>query len=356
MKVLFFSLLILILYPYIIYFIILEILQLFTKKSEYITDDKFFPKVSIIVPAYNEEFVIKKKIENLLKLDWPKNKIEHIVISDGSNDKTPVIIKKFKTIKPIILKSRIGKAQILNRYIPKAKGDIIILTDANTLFKSDTVKNIVKYFSSPKTGVVCGKLLFSGMKEETKYWNFENILKRVESKIGGLFNANGGIYAIRKEYFKKIPDDTIVDDIAIPLKIDEQGYKILYAEDAVAFEQTSEKWKDEIRRRIRIGYGNLQLLYFWIKGIIRIKGIKIFTFISHKIIRWMIPLFLILIFFTNIVLLSERLFFFTFVVQVFIYLNSLFLKNIFSYFVKINFALLIGYVRFVFGKGENIWA
>ncbi len=351
----FFILIFFILYPYLFYPLILKIIFLFKKARYFVFNDNYFPKITLLIPAYNEGSVIKEKIKNLLEISYPKSKKEIIIISDGSTDKTAEIVKRFKNIKFINQLKRTGKIKILNKYIPKAKGEIVILSDANTFFKKDSVKNLIKYFSDKSTGSVCGNLIFKGIKGEIKYWNYENILKRLEGDIKGLFGANGGIYAIRKKYFKKIPDDTIIDDIMIPMLINSRGYEIIFSKRSTAWEYTGQTWKEEFKRRRRIGFGNLQILYYLFKKIIKLKGIKLFTFSSHKIIRWMAPVLMAFLFIINIFLIENIFFLITFIMQLFVFINAVFFNNILSYFIRMNFALLTGYIRFIRGKSEGLW-
>ena len=353
--IIFLFLLFLLLYPYIFYPLILKILSLFKKIKCHVPDNNYLPLITLIIPAYNEESVIKDKINNLLALSYPKAKKEILIISDGSTDKTAEIIKKFRNIKFINLQKRIGKPQILNLYIPEAKGEIIVLSDANTFFEQDSLKDMVKCFSDKSVGSVCGRLVFKGMKEEIKYWNYENILKKLEGDTGGLFGANGGIYAIRKKYFKKMPDETIIDDIMIPLLINSKGYEIIYSKESKAWEFVRRNWKKEFKRRKRIGFGNLQLLSYLFKGIINLKGMKLFSFISHKIIRWLAPILLILLFILNIFLIKNIIFLLIFIPQVVFYINALFFNNAFSYFIRMNIALLCGYIKFMKGDSKDLW-
>jgi len=244
---------------------------------------------------------------------------------------------------------------ILNKTIPKAKGEIIILSDADTLFNKNTAEKLVQYFYNKDIGVVCGKLILEGNKNEITYWNYENFIRKWEHRINGLFGANGAVYAIRKKYFSEIPDQTIIDDIMVPLKIISQGYNIIYSCESEAHEHSQKDSKKEFHRRKRIGFGNLQLLKFIFQGQAKLKGIKIFTFISHKVIRWLAPFLLSGIFILNIFLLKEPLFIIFFILQLLAYLNALVSQNIFSYFLRMNFALIAGYLKFIAGDDKNIW-
>ncbi len=354
-NIIFLSLLFLLLYPYLFYPLILKIISLFKQAKYSIPDNDYLPFITFIVPAYNEESVIKDKINNLLNLSYPKAKKEILIISDGSTDRTAEIVNEVNEVNFVNLTKRIGKPKILNLYIPKAKGEIVILSDANTFFEQDAAKNLVQYFSSKNVGSVCGKLAFKGMKEEIKYWNYENTLKKLENDIEGLFGANGAIYAIRKKYFRKMPDDTIIDDIMIPLLIYSGGNEIIFSNESKAWELVSCNWRNEFRRRRRIGFGNLQLLSYLFKRIINLKGMKLFSFISHKIIRWLAPILLIALFILNIFLIKDAAFLGIFILQALFYVNALFFNNIASYFVRMNFALLCGYTKFMRGDSEDLW-
>ena len=380
MKFLFFTSVLLILYTYLVYPALLFLLKRFTSptKKEF---SPFLPNVSLIICAYNEEAVIEKKIINSLGLDYPPGQLEVIIASDGCSDRTLEIVRKY-TDQGVTLfdyPQRQGKVNVLNATVPKANNEIIILSDANTYFNSDAVKNLVQHFADPQIGCVCGALRFVSAEGshtgdlEGFYWKFETFLKKIEGGHGSLLGANGGIYALRKELFYSCPPDTIVEDFVIPMKILEKGYKVFYDPHAVALEETTKHIIQEKQRRIRIGAGDFQALFMLKSMLNPAKGFPAFAFWSHKVIRWLVPFLMITAFGTNLFLVgtvhapSLPYFYIFFIGQCFFYVLAIAgqilswsgikikVLNLCYYFVSMNLALLLGFFRFLAGKQRVTW-
>ena len=280
------------------------------RRKREIQDDEL-PTVSIVVAAYNEEKVIEAKIYNMLALDYPREKFEVIIGSDGSTDRTNEIVSAYwdRGIQLINYTDRGGKTNVLNRTIPRATGDIIVLSDANTMYAKDALRKIVRYFRDPKVGCVCGELRFvspEGKPEsETAYWKYEVLLKFLESKLGTVLGANGAIYAIRGELFEPIPPDTVIDDFLIGMNVKKKGYKVYYDAEAVAYEETANDVKAEFARRKRIGAGNFHALTKTLALLNPVKGFVALAYLSHKVIRWFVPFFMLLALGTNSAILFK---------------------------------------------------
>ena len=329
--------------------------------------------VSIIIAAYNEEKVIRSRLENCLNLDYPMDHLEVIVGSDGSDDKTDDIVKEFanRGVKLYSFKERKGKTSILNETIPKAIGEIAILSDANTVFGKDCVKKLVRHFQNPKVGAVCGALRFERAEDintsEDIYWKYENMLKFFENRLGSVLGANGGIYALRKVLFCQIPKDTIVDDFVIPMNIKGEGYNVVYDPEAIAYEDACKNVGAEFNRRVRIGAGDFQSIRLTKKLLNPLRGWIAFTFWSHKLIRWITPICLLFLFITNVLLSGGFLYKIFLTVQIIFYTiavlgwflskRSTRLKILRSplYFVTINAALFLGFVRFLTNTQKVTW-
>ena len=182
------------------------------------------PKISLLIAAYNEERVIEERLRNALALDYPADKLEIIIASDGSTDGTTRVVKGFahRGVRLLDYSVRRGKASVLNSSFPELKGDVILLSDANTEFDRLAARNIVRWFADPHIGVVCGRLVLvdpeTGQNADSLYWEYETFLKKCEGQLRALLGANGGIYAIRRHLFQPIPSETIVDDFVIPLQ------------------------------------------------------------------------------------------------------------------------------------------
>lgn len=348
MKVIFWPSILLIIYTYLLYpFIIflavsikssLAQIKLLFSETPMVGRPKsprYFPMVSMVITAYNEERIIEQKINNCLEIDYPKDKFEAIIVSDGSTDKTNNIVRHYENsgiIKLITYKHRSGKTGVLNKTIPHAKGEIILLSDANTLYRRDAVRKLVRHFTDKAIGCVCGRLEIKrphgSTSQDNLYWKYETLLKYLENKLGGVLGANGGIYAIRKELFTPIPNTTIIDDFVIPMKIKEIGYKVIYDHEAIATEETAIDNRAEFGRRIRIGAGNFQSIALTKKLLNPRRGFVAFSFWSHKIIRWLVPFFMIFTFISNLSIIMEvqslaTFYGFTFVLQIAFYTMAL---------------------------------
>ena len=372
-RVIFWLLIILVVHAYCLYPAILFIFfRLHSRRFRKL--DKI-PGISIIVSAYNEEAVIESKIEDLLRLDYPKESLEIIIASDGSFDGTNKIVKMYKGdgISLVAYNARRGKAEVLNRTIPKAENDIVVLSDANTYFKKDALKKLVRNFQDIKVGCVCGEIRFKNNRKnnagdmEGFYWRYEVFLKRLEGMRGSLLGANGGIYAIRKRLFEPVPSNTIVEDFVIPMKILEKGYRVAYEPRAIAYEETANGIIQEMARRVRIGAGDFQSLILTRKLLNPLRGFSSFAFWSHKVIRWFAPFILTGALFFNAFLVGQRLYLVLFLVQLSFYFAAL-LGRLFSstrihikilwfcyYFVSMNIALLVGFFKFLTNSQSVMW-
>ena len=377
MQMIFWILVFLIVYSYFLYPFFLKVI-LFFKKAVRVIDENFTPRVTMIVSAYNEEYIMEKKIINFLNINYPKNKIELIIGNDGSSDNTEKILDNFcnnTLIRCFNFKERHGKSWVLNKLIPEGSGKIIVFSDANTLYSKTSIRKIVKHFRDKKTGGVCGRLILSNPENmlnihgEVKYWNYENRIKSLEGAIKSVTGANGSIYAIRKELFSAIPENKFFnDDFIIPANIIKKGLDIVFEPEAEAWEFTSPTLKDEFFRRIRIGAGNYNAIPEILELLNPLKGFIAFSLWSHKIIRWFVPFMLLLILLINLLVLLMPFDRVIFILQIMFYLAGLIgiishsrkkLNNIFmypAYFLIINSALFAGFIKAVTGKQARTWS
>ncbi len=373
-KLIFWTSIFLVLYAYLIYPFLLIVIDK-TRKRVDVRMTNILPKVSLIIAAYNEEKVIEDRIVNCLSLDYPPELLEVIVASDGSTDRTAEIAGRYVSKGIILLdyKLRRGKVNVLNETIRKAKHSIIVLSDANTGFKRDALKNLVRHFGDDTVGVVCGALYFinaDGSKSgelEGIYWKYETFLKRMEGHRGCLLGANGAIYAIRKELYEECPPDTIVEDFVIPMKILQRGYKVIYDPEANAVEESAYKIVQEKERRIRIGAGDFQALFRLLPMLNPAHGFSALAFWSHKVLRWFAPFFLFLAFVTNLSLVGHPYYAAWLLLQTTFYLFALAgqilsktgvnnkLLSCCYYFVSMNLALFLGFIRYIRGRQNVAW-
>ncbi|MBN9520334.1 glycosyltransferase family 2 protein [bacterium] len=337
-------------------------------------DPAALPQVSLLIAAHNEAPVIAARIENALALDYPNDRLEVVVATDGCTDATADVVRGFagRGVRLLEYGRRRGKTAVLNESIPRLAGEVVILSDANTLMAPDAARALVRWFRNPRVGVVCGRLVLtdpaSGLNSDGLYWRYETFLKTCESRLGALLGANGGIYALRKACFRPVPGNTIVDDFVIPLTARlETGCAILYDPEAVAHEETPPALDAEFRRRVRIGAGGFQSLGRLWRLLNPARGWVAFTFLSHKILRWGCPLFLVGSLVTSGLLLEHTLYRALFVGQLAFYALSGLLSfsppgvrvlrplRLTTMFTGMNLALLVGFWRWARGGVGGAW-
>ncbi|CAM4012648.1 glycosyltransferase family 2 protein [Corallococcus sp. ZKHCc1 1396] len=331
------------------------------------------PSVSLVVAAYNEADCIEQKLQNSLALDYPADRFEVVIGSDGSSDGTDGLVQKCTDPRVRLSPApRAGKTTVLNRCIPSAHGDIVLLSDANTMIEPDAVRKLVRHFEDPEVGAVCGKLrLYNPTKqdyEESAYWSYESLIKMYEGKRGAVVGANGGLYAIRRSLFTQLPASTIVDDFVIPLRIMEAGYKVNYEELAVAHEETTEDYGKEFGRRARIAAGNFQSLKLVPGLLLPTAGFPAFAFWSHKLLRWCAPALMVAALLANLFLLDSTFYQVTLLGQALFYALAFLGKSgvfksgaakkaasVAYYFVTMNMAIAVGFWRFLRNSQRAAW-
>ncbi len=363
-----------IVYVYIGYPLLLLILDFFIKRP--IKKAEIIPFVSLIISAYNEEKVIEEKLENCLRLDYPKQNLEVIVASDGSDDNTDNIVRNYekKGVKLFSFPMRKGKTFIQNESVKKALGEIIVFSDANSIYSKDAIKKIVQNFHDKNIGGVCGELRYNAPdsnaagKSENLYWVYEKFLKSYESKIHSVLGANGSIYAIRRDLYESLKEN-LISDFVEPLKIIEKGYRVCYEKNAISYEKASESFLDEFRRKVRILARSYYGLWYLRCMLNPLKhGIISFELISHKILRWFIFIPLVALFIANLFLQQNNYFYSIFFVLQLIFYNLAFIRflqknkaktnkilDIPLYFCLVNFAGLVALLRFLKGEKNVVW-
>jgi cellulose synthase/poly-beta-1,6-N-acetylglucosamine synthase-like glycosyltransferase len=338
-------------------------------------DDDELPRVSLLVAAHNEELTISDRVANALTLDYPYDKLEIVVASDGSSDRTAEIVRACGDARVRLLDypNRRGKASVLNAAFRELTGDIVVLSDANTLTDPAAIRNLVRWFRSPEVGVVCGRLVLTdpvtGSNVDSVYWKYETFLKKCESRLGALLGANGAIYAIRRSLFSGIRRDMLIDDFVIPLVTRlRTRCAIVYDADAVAREETPAAIGSEFVRRARIGTGGFQSVSVLWKLLNPAHGWIAFTFLSHKIVRWLCPFFLIGAFASNLVLINQSTYAITLAAQSALYLVAAVgtrsagagltwkMVRLTTLFAGMNLALLVGFYRWLTTEPEGAWS
>ncbi|MGA2389744.1 MAG: glycosyltransferase family 2 protein [Candidatus Sulfotelmatobacter sp.] len=299
-------------YVYIGYPILLCALQFLFRASS--RKQPVEPSISLLVAAYNEAAVIGEKIRNSLTLDYPAEKLQVVIASDGSKDATADIVRSFSAAEPGRIrlfdfsKNR-GKTQVLNDVIKELRSDIVAFSDSSSMLAPDSVRTLVQSFSDPRVGAASGvyRLLKQDQarmgSQEDLYWKYETFLKVQEAKLGAFTGAHGSLYAIRRELYPFPSANTINDDFTIPMRILGRGYRVAYEPAAVAYEEAHEM--EGFSRRVRITAGNIEQLRE-IKGLLwPPRPFALFCLLSHKTGRLLVPVFMIGALVANLVLLGQ---------------------------------------------------
>lgn len=336
----------------------------------------FAPIVTVLITAYNEEQAIRAKLENTLQIDYPKEKLEILVSSDCSNDGTDAIVKEFavKNVKLHRQTERLGKTTAQNAAVEKATGEIILFSDATTMYERDVLNAMLPNFADKTVGCVAGKLIYIDDsrspvgKGAKSYWNYETFLKESESRACSLIGASGCLYAVRKSAYQAMYAEACSDFLICTI-LYRQGLRSVYEPNAVCTEETNRRTDKEMRMRVRVIsqtftdlWRNLSMLNPFKSGFYAIE------LISHKVFRYAVPVFLILMLFSSAFLaFSSTIFAVVFALNIILYLlalggwllekteKSLRILAIPLYFVLTNLASLIGFYKFLRGERYARW-
>jgi len=376
----------LIIYTYIGYPLLIALIAKlipFQSRTSGISD----PSITLLITAYNEEAVIKKKIENSLRLDYPRDRLQIIVAADGSSDRTPEIVGKFheRGVELTHTSLRDGKLAAINRAIAQARGDIVIFSDANNMYDPDAVRTLIAPFSDPTVGATTGaKLIIQDGSElsgaEGIYWQYESWIKTNETILGTCTSSVGEILAIRRELYNPPPIHIINDDYYIVLDLIKRGLRVFYVPEARSFEYISATARDEMVRRTRMNTGKYQAIFMSYRLLPFNRPVLLWQIISHKYFRAFLPFGFIGALVTNIFLvllqrdtstsllgLSLPYAWAFLFMQLFFYLlaalgnlvkvQGLLGRLIYlpAYLVNSNIAILRGFYGFISGTQTNIW-
>jgi cellulose synthase/poly-beta-1,6-N-acetylglucosamine synthase-like glycosyltransferase len=329
------------------------------------------PTVSIILAAYNEEACLKNKIANIRQLKYPREKIEVVIVSDGSTDRTNEILRALSDpdIRVVMLPVRRGKSNAVNRAVEQAQHDILVCSDASTLFDAEALGYLMRHFVDPTVGVVCGSLEFrrtlESQQTEGVYWKYESILRLMEGRLNATLTASGAIYALRRRCFTPVMPNTLIEDFVIPMNARKLGYRVLYDPEAIAMEDAPGSVTGEFTRRVRLAIGSFRALREFFS--VPLGGFAWLAFFCHKLLRWIVPFMLIGLFVSNTLLLRRPLYQMAFVGQLLVYAWASFgylfrdrLQRVrfglVGYFLlAMNLAFLVGFFSFLFGREEGTW-
>ncbi len=386
LKIFFWISLFIIFYSYLGYgillFLIIKIRRILGLSKNFEGNEDYEPEVTLFVSAFNEKDYLEQKVKNSKSLNYPQDKVTQIWVTDGSDDGTPDLLKKFDGVEVHHKDERAGKIAAMNRGMAFVKTPIVIFSDANTDLGKDSIREIVRLFRNPIVGCVSGeKRIYSKDADsaagagEGMYWKYESQLKKWDAELYSVVGAAGELFAIRTALWQEVEKDTLLDDFMISLRVAMSGYTIQYNPEAYAIETASANVKEELKRKVRISAGGIQ-------SVVRLKallnffkyGTLSFQYISHRVLRWTLtPLLLFLIIPVNFVLaqneglLSFGLFSILFWGQVLFYTAALlgwFLENrqirlkalfIPYYFFIMNLSVFLGFGRYIKGNQSVNW-
>jgi cellulose synthase/poly-beta-1,6-N-acetylglucosamine synthase-like glycosyltransferase len=378
LKITFWVFLFIIFYTYIGYGILLyfliKIKRTFKIGNKVKIDTSYEPEVTLFITAYNEKDYVEAKMKNTLKLEYPKEKLKIIWVTDGSDDGTPDLLKDFQQTTVHHLDNRNGKIGAMNRGMAFVKTPIVIFSDANTNLGKESIRRIVNLFNDPTVGCVSGEKRIVDKESDVAagagegiYWKYESTLKKWDAELYSVVGAAGELFAIRTALYKHVEKDTILDDFIISLRVAQEGYTIKYDPKAYAIETASTNVKEEFKRKIRISAGGIQSIVR-LRSLLNIfkYGTLSFQYISHRVLRWSLtPLSLILlipvlsILAVNEGVFSLRFYPIVFWLQILFYSAALlgwFLENrktsikilfVPYYFFIMNLSVVLGFFRYI---------
>jgi len=372
------------LYAYVGYFVVLLVISgaaqcvrscgnLLGRGADTRVEEREPPRVSLLVAAYNEEQVIGERIRNALASRFPRDRLEIVIASDGSDDRTAEIVRGFchEGVRLLEYPERAGKVSVLNRSIPQCSGEVVVLSDANTKYDPDAVARLVRHFADERVGVVVGEMRLGSpddsYKAEKRYWQYELMLKLMEGRLGVAFGV-GGIYAIRRSLFRPVPSNTITEDFVIPMNIRAGGARMVYEPGAVAYEDTAKNVMAEATRRVRIATGNYQSIWRCRALLNPLRGWIAFCFWSHKVVRWAAPFALAGLLGVNAALaarpgwyrwaLAVQTAFYAMALMAALVRRPRWLRRAFGlpyYFTVMNVSMLRGFWRCLLGRQAVAW-
>ena len=302
LKILFWICLVICIYTYVGYGVLLYLLVLLKRmvkgkpKQMELPEDSQLPDVAFMVCAYNEQDVVEMKMQNIHELDYPKDKLHVIWVTDGSSDNTNEYLKAYPEVEVIYSPERRGKTAALNHGLSMVTSDITVMTDANTMVNREAIREIVRCMQDPKVACVAGEKRVMSRHEgeiaaegEGLYWKYESALKRLDSELYSAMGAAGELNAIRTHLYERMPETALLDDFVMSMRMVEQGYKIAYTSEAYAMEYGSANLEEESKRKRRIAAGGLQSSW-WLRSMMNpFKNFMVaFQFVSHRVLRWSI--------------------------------------------------------------------
>ncbi|SNR63901.1 Glycosyltransferase, catalytic subunit of cellulose synthase and poly-beta-1,6-N-acetylglucosamine synthase [Lutibacter agarilyticus] len=378
LKIIFWILLFIAFYTYVGYgillYVIIKIRRFLNIGKKVAIEPNYEPEVTLFIAAYNEKDYVEAKMKNSLELDYPKEKLNIVWVTDGSDDGTPDLLKGYPNTTVHHLDARNGKIGAMNRGMEFVKTPIVVFSDANTNLGKESIRRIVNLFGNEKVGCVSGEKRIINKESDVAsgageglYWKYESALKKWDAELYSVVGAAGELFAIRTDLYRHVEKDTLLDDFIISLRVAQDGYTIQYDPEAYAIETASANVNEELKRKIRISAGGIQSVVR-LSSLLNIfkYGTLSFQYISHRVLRWTLtPLCLVLLIPVSFVLAyNEGIFDFglysiLFWLQILFYIVALtgwFLENrstrikalfVPYYFFIMNLSVVLGFFRYM---------
>jgi biofilm PGA synthesis N-glycosyltransferase PgaC len=368
-----------VLYTYLGYGIVIFLLsKIRVRQRPLLQADHKLPRVTLLIAAFNEEGFIEEKVKNTFALDYPADKLSIFIVTDGSTDRTPDLVRQFQSIHLFHEPERKGKIHAVNRIMKFVETPVVIFSDANTYLNRDAIKNIVRHYQDEKVGGVAGeKRIFVKMADnasgsgEGLYWKYESFLKQKDAEVYSVVGAAGELFSVRTALFEEPAENMIIEDFYLSLRVAMKGYRFMYEPDSYAIENAAASVAEEWKRKVRISAGGFQAITRLSALLNPLRyGLLSFQYVSHRVLRWTLaPLFLPLILISNIVLAAEGLPFYQIILlfQVIFYFiavaghlfqnKKISIKGFFVpyYFSVMNLSVYAGFLRFVKGSQSILW-
>lgn len=366
----------LVVYHYLLYPALIIGLAHLRPASHRVPDSSFAPRITLVIAAYNEERVIAAKLHNTFALDYPPDRLEIIVVSDGSTDHTPEITSRFGAQGVISMHQpeRRGKTAALNRAVDGASGEIIVFSDANNDFSPNALRELVKHFADRSIGGACGVKRIKPASErqasmgDSLYWKYESAIKLAEGRLRSITNADGEIFAMRCSLYRPVDEKIINDDAQLTIDIVRQGYRVIYEPAAQSHEYASVSIRDDFFVKVRMVAGGFQTVKENWRFLLLPRSWFAFTFLSHKLLRWLIPELLIAILLFSISLSTQPVYLALVLAQFIFYATALYGYGVVRkggplpaiiyvpfYFCAMNLAALCGLQRYASGWQTHHW-
>ncbi len=368
-------------YTYIGYGVILGLMVFVKRKSRKTSPPASFqilPPVTVVVAAYNEESILRAKLENTLNLDYPKEKLRFIFVTDGSTDRSAEIVRSYPQVRHYHEPERKGKIHAVNRVMQYVQTPVTVFTDANTILNADAIRKMVRHYDIPRVGGIAGEKRIVSVEADNAsgsgegiYWKYESLLKQMDAEVHSIVGAAGELFSIRTALYEPPDENMIIEDFYLSMRIVSRGYRFLYEPNAYAIETASVSVEEEWKRKVRICAGAFQAMWrlAYILNPFR-YGIVTFQYVSHRVLRWTLaPLALPLIFLSNLFLASKGIpvYQLLFAAQTGFYLLALVgyvlrdkriaIKGFFVpyYFTVMNAAVYAGFIRLMRRKQNVTW-